>query len=57
MDRALADRKRRFLDGLGTGRVSMAGARQILGGIVMKDICNLTRFSNDLPKHKPWWRA
>src|SRR5258708_3061893 len=32
MDRALADCKRGFLDGFRTGRVSMAGACQILGG-------------------------
>ena len=32
MYRALADCKRCFLDGLGPGRVGMAGARQILGG-------------------------
>ena len=32
MDRALADRKRSFLDGLRTGRMGMTSARQILGG-------------------------
>jgi hypothetical protein len=32
MDRALADCKRRFLDGLGTSRMGMARPRQILGG-------------------------
>ena len=32
MDGALADRKRGFLDGFRTGRMGMAGARQILGG-------------------------
>ena len=32
MDRALANRKRGFLDGFRAGRVGMAGARQILGG-------------------------
>ena len=31
MDRALADRKRGFLDGLRTGRMGMTGARQVLG--------------------------
>src|SRR5258705_10632161 len=32
MDRALADRKRRFLDGFRTSRMGVAGAREILGG-------------------------
>ena len=32
MDRALADCKRGFLDGFRTGRMGMAGAREILGG-------------------------
>ena len=31
MDGPLADRKRGFLDGLGAGRVRVAGSRQILG--------------------------
>src|SRR5258705_8771221 len=31
MDRALADRKRRFLDGFRTSRMGMASAREILG--------------------------
>src|SRR3954467_8489854 len=32
MYRPLADRQRGFLDGLGTGRMGMAGARAIRGG-------------------------
>src|SRR5882672_985556 len=32
MDRALADRKRGFLDGFRTSRMGVAGAREILGG-------------------------
>jgi hypothetical protein len=32
IDRAFVDRKRRFLDGLRQGGVSVAGARNVLGG-------------------------